>query len=554
VNRTLLLVAVAAAALVATAAGLFFFLRTKPRSEPSEVLVVVPRSATAEKNETDVARVLEGELTGVAGLREHRSDSTASGVHLRLFLDAPKETTARAQGDEPALLAPVEKALAAAKAKLPPGVVVPPPVVARRTAGRIFLRADDIEARWLSEIKGAAATPACGGGGLRMVVEIDAPRLRAVGLDLPSVHHALATSAAVRAVQPGKNESLAALERAPLRPGAIPVLLRDVATVRVESPRRCVPVDGAPPFSHVVTASSPEAETAIRDGARAHGATVLREIDTLRVKIRFPPGTTREDKSRATSALVPRLRQVGGLELAGAIVSDDTHGELLFSVGPEPPTPERVTQLRGVFQSQPAIAWGGAVRGAALAKSRRERSAPGDRLRVILLGEDLDPLSDRASEIAQRLAKVEGVVALLDDGRERLPRFGYRADPARVQAQGLSEDDVAAAARIALEPDGVTIGQALEIRIMSPGQPSFEAERAAGAPLSSLITVTRELSRPSIRHVQGLRAIEPIWEVTPDPKLAGRVAAALVGLDATFRIEDDDEPPAPAAPTGIGSN
>src|SRR5687767_4534647 len=75
------------------AVALYFLVRLLGRAsvEGSEVTVVVVRKASAESNEREVAEPLERKINQVAGLRELRSESKATGVTITCAFEARKD-------------------------------------------------------------------------------------------------------------------------------------------------------------------------------------------------------------------------------------------------------------------------------------------------------------------------------------------------------------------------------------------------------------------------------------------------------------------------------
>lgn len=188
---------------------------------------------------------------------------------------------------------------------------------------------------------------------------------------------------------------------------------------------------------------------------------------TLLIPWEGAPGTSRPAMNRITAQAIAELRSVPGVANVGshvgrAITGDQVvgidSGELWVSLDPAANYEATVAAIQEVVAGYPGLS----PEVHTYLPDRMEEVLVGDNdvVTVRIFGHEFDVLRDKAEEIRQVMAGVNGVAAAEVEGLTDMPQLEIEVDLARAQAHGLKPGDVRRAAGILLS--GLQVGNLFE--------------------------------------------------------------------------------------------
>jgi CzcA family heavy metal efflux pump len=165
------------------------------------------------------------------------------------------------------------------------------------------------------------------------------------------------------------------------------------------------------------------------------------------------PGTSWPEMDRITTQASKELRQVPGVRNFGAhigqaLIMDEVvgvyFGENWISVDPSVPYDETVDTLQAVVDGYPGL-----FRDVLTYLKERIRevlTGSSNAIVVRIFGQDLGILHDKASELREAMAQIEGIVDLHVELHEDIPQIQIKVDLDNAQRYGLKPGDVRRAA------------------------------------------------------------------------------------------------------------
>ncbi len=190
----------------------------------------------------------------------------------------------------------------------------------------------------------------------------------------------------------------------------------------------------------------------------------LKERDFL-IELDAAAGTSLPEMNRLTAQASSQLRAIPGVRdvashVGRAVTGDQVVGinssELWVSLHPEANYGATLTALRKVMAAYPA---GIDTDVLTYQQARLKEIKPGadDPVVVRVFGHDLDVLSDKAKEVRDELARIDGIANLHVELPVQEPTLEVEVDLARAQQFGIKPGDVRRSAAILLS--GIEVGQ-----------------------------------------------------------------------------------------------
>jgi Cu/Ag efflux pump CusA len=192
----------------------------------------------------------------------------------------------------------------------------------------------------------------------------------------------------------------------------------------------------------------------------------LRETDLL-VRWEGAPSASHPAMSRITRRAADELRALPGVrgvsaQVGRAIMSDRridvNSGEIRVSLDPDADYETTRAAVEDVAAGYPGL--NQEVLTYTQARVREELSGTRENLVVRVYGEDLDVIREKAAEIQQRLAGIDGIVDPVVQSPDVQPTIEIEVDLDRAQAYGLKPGDVRRAAAVLLS--GMQVGNLFE--------------------------------------------------------------------------------------------
>jgi multidrug efflux pump subunit AcrB len=415
---------------------------------PSFVVSVSMPGASASDAE-GLASVIErscGQVPKVARLVGTAREGVAS---VRVEMERGSDVDADAMA--------LTEALKSARTSLP--IEAPPPVLSRGTGAvvvRHALRSEVLplrevtvteQALWAmpaSRTAGVGSTQECGQFAPRVLVDVDAPALAAMGMTLPDV------AAALRKGSVGPATAMTPLLLA-TRNGA-PVRLNDVARVSDDAATpRCRAFDEKGPVVEVTVRGQPGAEPAkVRDALAVTQREALAAMPMGMTMTAVAPGRTVEvdlDPSQVSLRIPEALRE--------AVAEVPGVGAFVLEVGPSAETDLPSWAHVRLASEDEALA---ARVASALAALPFVRGAGEPDATVELVGADRAALEASADAMRTAVGAHARIVQRLGGDRELVTRVVV--DPTRTKQLGVSAADVAL---VVQARDGVTVGSYFDV-------------------------------------------------------------------------------------------
>lgn len=191
----------------------------------------------------------------------------------------------------------------------------------------------------------------------------------------------------------------------------------------------------------------------------------FRERDVL-VEMEGPPGTSDEEMARITTRASRELREISGVRnvsahVGRAIMSDRVtdvdSSEVWVSVDPAADYDATLAAIQQAVSGYPGL---DIDVDTYLTERLRDEAEIDDEFVVRVYGEDFDTLRDKAEEVRQILAGIEGIVAPRVEHEAEHPTVEIRVDLERSKAYGLKPGDVRRAATTLLS--GIHVGNLFE--------------------------------------------------------------------------------------------
>lgn len=183
---------------------------------------------------------------------------------------------------------------------------------------------------------------------------------------------------------------------------------------------------------------------------------------TLLIPWEGAPGTSQPAMNRITAQAIAELRSIPGVINVGShvgraitgdqVVSIDS-GELWVSLDPAANYEATVAAIQEVVAGYPGLS--PEVHTYLPDRMEEVMAADNNVVTVRIFGHEFDVLRDKAEEIRQVIAGVDGVVATQVESPTDMPQLEIQVDLAKAQAYGLKPGDVRRAAGILLSGLGV---------------------------------------------------------------------------------------------------
>jgi CzcA family heavy metal efflux pump len=175
------------------------------------------------------------------------------------------------------------------------------------------------------------------------------------------------------------------------------------------------------------------------------------------------PGTSWPEMQRITIQASKELRQVPGVRNFGAhigqaLIMDEVvgmyFGENWISVEPSVDYDQTVAKIQETVDGYPGIFRD--VQTYLKERIREVLTGTSEAIVVRIYGRDLDVLTQKASEVKDALAKIDGIVDLHMAFQEKIPQIEVKVDLGRAQRYGLKPGDIrrSATTLVALEEAG----------------------------------------------------------------------------------------------------
>jgi Cu/Ag efflux pump CusA len=175
------------------------------------------------------------------------------------------------------------------------------------------------------------------------------------------------------------------------------------------------------------------------------------------------PGTSWPEEARITIQASKELRSIPGVRNFGAhigqaLIMDEVvgmyFGENWISVDPSVDYDETLRKIQATVDGYPGLYRD--VQTYLKERIREVLTGSSDAIVVRIYGRDLDVLTQKATEVRDALAKIDGIVDLHMSFQEKIPQIEVKVDLANAQKYGLKPGDVrrAATTLVALEEAG----------------------------------------------------------------------------------------------------
>ncbi len=175
------------------------------------------------------------------------------------------------------------------------------------------------------------------------------------------------------------------------------------------------------------------------------------------------PGTSWPEMNRITIQASKELRQIPGVRNFGAhigqaLIMDEVvgmyFGENWISVDPSVDYDETLEKIQEVVDGYPGLFRD--VQTYLKERIREVLTGTSDAIVVRTYGRDLDVLTEKATEVRDALAKIDGIVDLHMSFQEKIPQIEVKVDLDKAYSYGLKPGDVrrAATTLVALEEAG----------------------------------------------------------------------------------------------------
>ena len=175
------------------------------------------------------------------------------------------------------------------------------------------------------------------------------------------------------------------------------------------------------------------------------------------------PGTSRAEEARITIQVSKELRSIPGVRNFGAhigqaLIMDEVvgvyFGENWISVDPSVDYDETLRKIQATVDGYPGVYRD--VQTYLKERIREVLTGSSDAIVVRIYGRDLDVLTQKATEVRDALAKIDGIVDLHMSFQEKIPQIEVKVDLAKAHKYGLKPGDIrrAATTLVALEEAG----------------------------------------------------------------------------------------------------
>jgi len=175
------------------------------------------------------------------------------------------------------------------------------------------------------------------------------------------------------------------------------------------------------------------------------------------------PGTSWTEMKRITIQASKELRAIPGVRNFGAhigqaLIMDEVvgmyFGENWISVDPKVDYDEMVRKIQATVDGYPGLYRD--VQTYLKERIREVLTGTSEAIVVRIYGRDLDVLTQKASEVKEALAKIEGIIDLHTSFQEKVPQIEVKVDLARAHRHGVKPGDVrrAATTLVALQEAG----------------------------------------------------------------------------------------------------
>ena len=175
------------------------------------------------------------------------------------------------------------------------------------------------------------------------------------------------------------------------------------------------------------------------------------------------PGTSRAEEARITIQVSKELRSIPGVRNFGAhigqaLIMDEVvgvyFGENWISVDPSVDYDETLRKIQATVDGYPGVYRD--VQTYLKERIREVLTGSSDAIVVRIYGRDLDVLTQKATEVRDALAKIDGIVDLHMSFQEKIPQIEVKVDLAKAYKYGLKPGDIrrAATTLVALEEAG----------------------------------------------------------------------------------------------------
>ncbi|MEE9204245.1 MAG: efflux RND transporter permease subunit [Nitrospirales bacterium] len=175
------------------------------------------------------------------------------------------------------------------------------------------------------------------------------------------------------------------------------------------------------------------------------------------------PGTSRAEEARITIQASKELRAIPGVRNFGAhigqaLIMDEVvgvyFGENWISVDPSVDYDETLRKIQATVDGYPGVYRD--VQTYLKERIREVLTGSSDAIVVRIYGRDLDVLTQKATEVRDALAKIDGIVDLHMSFQEKIPQIEVKVDLAKAYKYGLKPGDIrrAATTLVALEEAG----------------------------------------------------------------------------------------------------
>jgi len=175
------------------------------------------------------------------------------------------------------------------------------------------------------------------------------------------------------------------------------------------------------------------------------------------------PGTSWPEMDRITIQASKELRAIPGVRNFGAhigqaLIMDEVvgmyFGENWISIDPSVDYDEMVHKIQETVDGYPGLYRD--VQTYLKERIREVLTGTSDAIVVRIYGRDLDVLTQKASEVKEALAKIDGIVDLHMSFQEKIPQIEVKVDLAKAQKYGVKPGDVrrAATTLVALQEAG----------------------------------------------------------------------------------------------------
>lgn len=192
----------------------------------------------------------------------------------------------------------------------------------------------------------------------------------------------------------------------------------------------------------------------------------LKETELV-VEMEGAPGTSHPEMNRIVTQVSRELRSIPGVHSVGAhvgraVMSDEVanvnSADLWVSVDPSADYDQTLAKIQELAEGYTGL--GGGVHTYLKERVQEEMTGASDAIVVRIYGEDAGILRDRAEEVKQRLAKVEGLVDLQVEHQSEESSVEIEVNLDKVKPYGIKPGDVRRAAATLLS--GLQVGSLFE--------------------------------------------------------------------------------------------